>query len=188
MFGAHGELIKVLIPPTGTVSIVEFTNESQAKMAFKSLAYKKFKSSLLYLEWAPLGILTNARFENESLGLAEDSPVKLAPMHADDLVSNNSVSKSCTLFVKNLNFSTTESSLHALFSSIGPIKSVSIKTKKSKEGNMLSMGYGFVEFHSLKDAEVCFTSLQVFFFFMIRTLLWTVMDFNSNIQIMFNLL
>ncbi|ORZ32517.1 hypothetical protein BCR44DRAFT_1487118 [Catenaria anguillulae PL171] len=48
-----GELGRVLFPPAGTLAVVEFLVAADAKAAFRSLAYKRFKNLPLYLEWAP---------------------------------------------------------------------------------------------------------------------------------------
>lgn len=49
--------IKVLIITTG---LVEFVQNSEAKTAFRQLAYSKFKHLPLYLEWAPDKVFTHA--------------------------------------------------------------------------------------------------------------------------------
>ena len=53
IFGKHGELGRVLLPPSGVTAIIEFGDPSEAKTAFTKLAYTKFKHLPLYLEWAP---------------------------------------------------------------------------------------------------------------------------------------
>lgn len=53
-----------------------------------------------------------------------------------------------TLFVKNLNFETTEDDFRAYFERCVAIRSARIATKKDPKhsGQVLSMGFGFVEF------------------------------------------
>ncbi|WKY05251.1 hypothetical protein Q1695_005903 [Nippostrongylus brasiliensis] len=54
MFGKFGDVRKVLIPPEGGISaIVVMGNVVDAKKAFKALAYSRFRTQPLYLEWAP---------------------------------------------------------------------------------------------------------------------------------------
>ncbi|KNE60218.1 hypothetical protein AMAG_05631 [Allomyces macrogynus ATCC 38327] len=53
LFAKYGELGRIVVPPTGTVAIVEYLTNNDAKNAFRHLAYKRFKSLPLYLEWAP---------------------------------------------------------------------------------------------------------------------------------------
>lgn len=53
IFEKFGVLGRVLLPPSGVTALVEFTAPSEARKAFKRLAYTKFKHVPLYLEWAP---------------------------------------------------------------------------------------------------------------------------------------
>ncbi|VDK60722.1 unnamed protein product, partial [Cylicostephanus goldi] len=54
MFGKFGEVEKVLMPPEGGISaIVVMSNAVDAKKAFQALAYSRFRTQPLYLEWAP---------------------------------------------------------------------------------------------------------------------------------------
>ncbi|KAJ3360268.1 hypothetical protein GGF32_008515 [Allomyces javanicus] len=53
LFAKFGELGRIVVPPAGTVAIVEYLTNNDAKNAFRHLAYKRFKSLPLYLEWAP---------------------------------------------------------------------------------------------------------------------------------------
>ncbi|KAI9220240.1 hypothetical protein BC828DRAFT_415832 [Blastocladiella britannica] len=48
-----GELGRLVLPPAGTIAVVEFLAANDAKVAFRHLAYKKFKALPLYVEWAP---------------------------------------------------------------------------------------------------------------------------------------
>ncbi|KFP49453.1 putative RNA-binding protein 19, partial [Cathartes aura] len=56
VFGKHGSLGRVLLPEGGITAIVEFLEPTEAKQAFTKLAYSKFHSVPLYLEWAPMGV------------------------------------------------------------------------------------------------------------------------------------
>ncbi|KAK6748587.1 hypothetical protein RB195_001295 [Necator americanus] len=54
MFGKFGDVEKVLMPPEGGISaIVVMSNAVDAKKAFQALAYSRFRTQPLYLEWAP---------------------------------------------------------------------------------------------------------------------------------------
>ncbi|VDM63460.1 unnamed protein product [Angiostrongylus costaricensis] len=54
MFGKFGEVDKVLMPPEGGISaIIAMSNSNDAKKAFQALAYSRFHTQPLYLEWAP---------------------------------------------------------------------------------------------------------------------------------------
>lgn len=65
-----------------------------------------------------------------------------------------------TLFIKNLNFDTTEEKLQETFSKCGKVKSCSISKKRDKTGKMLSMGYGFVQFQTAEAAQKALRQLQ----------------------------
>ncbi|KAG8224194.1 hypothetical protein J437_LFUL002648 [Ladona fulva] len=66
------------------------------------------------------------------------------------------------LFVKNLNFYTNEAGLAEHFKKCGKIHSATIAKKKNqkKPGEMLSMGYGFVQFLKKNNAEKALKTLQ----------------------------
>lgn len=64
------------------------------------------------------------------------------------------------MFIKNLNFSTTEETLKGVFSKVGAIKSCTISKKKNKAGVLLSMGFGFVEYKKPEQAQKALKQLQ----------------------------
>ena len=74
-----------------------------------------------------------------------------------------------TVFVKNLSFHTTENSLNNAMQSLNGLKSVKIKTKQdsNNKDKKLSMGYGFLEFKTEKDAKIAIKTMQVFIFFIL---------------------
>lgn len=53
LFGRYGPLLRLVMPPARVLALVEFERPADAKRAFKGLAYKRFESVPLYLEWAP---------------------------------------------------------------------------------------------------------------------------------------
>lgn len=57
--------------------------------------------------------------------------------------------------------------LFQFFATCGKLKNVTIAKKKDpkKAGNLLSMGYGFVEFKKLKSADKAIKLLQVWIYF-----------------------
>ncbi|KAI0235220.1 putative RNA-binding protein 19 [Lamellibrachia satsuma] len=67
-----------------------------------------------------------------------------------------------TLFVKNLNFDTTQDKLTQIFSKCGKLRAVSISKKKDMKnpGSFLSLGYGFVEFKTASAANQALKELQ----------------------------
>lgn len=60
LFSPFGELGRVLLPPRGVTAIIEFLEPSEAKVAFRKLAYSKFRHMPLYLEWAPVNVFRTA--------------------------------------------------------------------------------------------------------------------------------
>ncbi|KAF6204118.1 hypothetical protein GE061_002458 [Apolygus lucorum] len=157
LFAKFGVLGRVILPPSGITAIVEFVEPSEARAAFKRLAYSKFKHLPLYLEWAPDCTLKSGD-EPQNLGMDGDSDEikqEKADEEGSDPVENDELvpEPETALFVKNLNFETTEDDLKKHFQKCGRIASVTVAKKKDpkKPGALLSMGYGFVHFY-LKSA------------------------------------
>ncbi|KAK3800179.1 hypothetical protein RRG08_016286 [Elysia crispata] len=67
-----------------------------------------------------------------------------------------------TIFVKNLNFDTTNENLAEHFKKFGNIHSSTVAKKKDakRPGELLSMGYGFVQFMKKADAKEALKHLQ----------------------------
>lgn len=53
LFAKFGLLGRVVLPASGVTALIEFLEPSEARVAFRKLAYSKFKHLPLYLEWAP---------------------------------------------------------------------------------------------------------------------------------------
>uniref|UniRef100_A0A915KIU6 RRM domain-containing protein n=1 Tax=Romanomermis culicivorax TaxID=13658 RepID=A0A915KIU6_ROMCU len=169
LFGSHGDLGRVVLPPSGISALVEFMNEQEAKKAFKALAYKRFKKSTpLFLEWAPMEVFSlRIKTQHTASTTVEDvattSEMKTEENMTENYLGEQNEEESATLFVKNLNFHTTDDQLRQHFSKIGPIKSASIAKKKTPSSNsstFLSMGYGFVEFCRKSDAMQALKVMQ----------------------------
>jgi multiple RNA-binding domain-containing protein 1 len=67
-----------------------------------------------------------------------------------------------SVFVKNLSFDTVESTLEDVFGGVGELKSVKIPRRRDpkRPGEMLSSGYGFVEYVKPKHARRAIRRLQ----------------------------
>lgn len=163
LFSSFGSLHRVILPPSGISSLVEFLEPSHAKSAFKKLAYSKFKHLPLYLEWAPQGAVgkTEKRKVTEE-GVVEIDADEKSKVGEKEEERELSSGEQCTLFVKNLNFSTDEESLKKIFSRIGGVRKAEIARKRNMKdpSHPLSMGFGFVEFttpqmtlQALKDLQ-----------------------------------
>jgi len=158
IFSKHGEMGRLLMPPFGITAIVEYIDSSDAKKAFQNLAYSKFKHTPLYLEWAPVGVLSGEVTAKPE----EEDEEKDGEESDDDDENDEEDAEGKVLFVKNLNFDTNEAKLKAIFSSCGKVSEATIAKKKDpkKDGAMLSMGYGFVKFKNSADADKAIKNLQ----------------------------
>ncbi|XP_044304866.1 probable RNA-binding protein 19 isoform X1 [Varanus komodoensis] len=181
VFRPYGSLGRVLLPEGGVTAIVEFLEPTEAKRAFTKLAYSKFRHIPLYLEWAPMGVFSSpaktelkiagSKEEGEAqapTGACENEEVKAEPEKIkmedekddeDDDDEEESL-PGCTLFIKNLNFATTEETLREVFSKVGMVKSCTVSKKKDKAGTLLSMGFGFVEYRKPEHAQKALKQLQ----------------------------
>ncbi|VDD88421.1 unnamed protein product [Enterobius vermicularis] len=206
MFGRYGLLNRVLMPPGGISAVVEMDNTVDARKAFIALAYSRFRSQPLYLEWAPIDIFkkgaeamssskellpedtkgknelqskvesqSKKRMKRQKTGpdITEGVEEELAnvsdgvrkanvkDMESDD---ENEVEAGVgtTIFVKNLNFSTTEGSLRLKFASKYKVKSavISKKLDTKNPSTPLSMGFGFVRFFRKSDAKDAVRTMQ----------------------------
>ncbi|KAK0599521.1 hypothetical protein LWI29_006021 [Acer saccharum] len=190
MFGKFGSLDKVILPTTRTLALVVFLEPAEASAAFKGLAYKRYKGVPLYLEWAPSNILnqnsTSESGGNNNLAVGEHdakrvileqrlegiSDVDIDPDRVEIcpyyqffsciFVPISLLAPSRSLFVKNLNFKTSDENLRKHFSEHmkeGSIISVRVK-KHLKNGKNVSMGFGFIEFDSMETAGYVCKDLQ----------------------------
>ncbi|KAG6577163.1 hypothetical protein SDJN03_24737, partial [Cucurbita argyrosperma subsp. sororia] len=122
MFGKFGSLDKIILPPTKILALVIFLEPSVARAAFKGLAYKRYKDAPLYLEWAPDNILsqnpTDGNVKDEKVGEGDARRVILeqAVEGISDVDFDPDRVESRSLFVKNLNFKTSDESLRKHFS------------------------------------------------------------------------
>uniref|UniRef100_A0A8C8M0H8 Probable RNA-binding protein 19 n=1 Tax=Oncorhynchus tshawytscha TaxID=74940 RepID=A0A8C8M0H8_ONCTS len=156
LFSPHGTLGRVLLPPAGLTAIIEYLEPTEAKQAFTRLAYSKFQHVPLYLEWAPTGVFS-AAMPSKTLTPDPESTTKTSAQEEEE--EEEEVLGS-TLFIKNLNFTTTEETLRETFSKCGTLKTCTISKKKDKTGQLLSMGYGFVTYRTQKAAEKAIRQLQ----------------------------
>lgn len=110
MFEEFGTVLRVLMPPSGTIAIVQFVQPAQAKAAFARLAYRRIKDSVLFLEKAPKNIFVEALpqpapTEETRPGAVQKLTVTDLLAHDDD--EGQDQPETSSLFVRNLNFKTT---------------------------------------------------------------------------------
>lgn len=136
-----GSVSRFLLPPAGTMALVRFEEVFSASEALKNLAYKNIKGSVLYLEKAPRGIL--------------DQVLETSKPREDIETPRATAGATSTIFVKNLNFSTSTARLQEIASSLPGFVSARVKTRTdhARPGQVLSMGFGFLEFDSKIHAE-----------------------------------
>ena len=60
--------------------------------------------------------------------------------------------ESTTLYIKNLNWKTTEEGVRGLFGKVEGLKSVTLPKKKGPNGELLPMGFGFVVYENRQQA------------------------------------
>lgn len=167
LFSPHGSIKRILLPPAGTLGVVEFENAHEAGKAFKAVSYKRMGNAVLYLEKGPVGMFkdlstlksANDKEEEEKRLLAEkvaSADTRDAPDATDEAGS--------TLFIKNLSFNTTTERLTSMLSSLAGFSFARVQTKPDpkREGARLSMGYGFVGFKTKDSANRALSGLQGF--------------------------
>ncbi|XP_060724141.1 probable RNA-binding protein 19 [Tachysurus vachellii] len=169
LFCPYGSLGRVLLPPSGLTAIVEFLEPTEAKRAFTRLAYTKFQHVPLYLEWAPMAVFSTppkqhkaAEPEDVNKNVADQQTGTNKQVEEDEEEEEEEELSlpGSTLFVKNLNYSTTEDSLTETFSKCGELKMCSISKKRDKSGKLSSMGYGFIQYKTPKSAQKAIRQLQ----------------------------
>ncbi|KAG8408955.1 Multiple RNA-binding domain-containing protein 1 [Metarhizium acridum] len=164
MFEEHGQVLRVLMPPTGTIAIVQFAQANHAKAAFGKLAYRRIKDSVLFLEKAPKDLLRGDIFEQTSRA-ADQQATGVQKFTVSDLLSSGDKAEeveTTSLFIRNLNFATTTSRLAEAFESLDGFVSARVKTKMDpkKPGQTLSMGFGFAEFRSKTQAQAALKAMD----------------------------
>lgn len=182
LFGASGPLARLVLPPTKTLALVEFSEPQDARRAFKSMAYKRYQHVPIYLEWAPANIFrADAPKPRQPLALPLRTPAPAAApgnASAPEAAAAAAVAataavvfpdvedtESSTIYVKNLAFATGDAGLRKHFdntisSAGGSMRSVKVAVRKGPDGKPLSMGFGFVECSSEDVAKAVLKQLQ----------------------------
>lgn len=153
-----GTITKLFLPPTGTMAIAQFEDSHVSARALKHLAYRNLKGSVLFLEKAPEGIFEASKPAMQS----QETPSAAAQ---DGLVTSSddtSAQTSATVFVRNLNFTTTSPRLAEVFNPLSGYLTATVKTRTDpkRPGEILSMGFGFVEFKTKDQAAIAIKALN----------------------------
>lgn len=164
LFEPHGKITQLLMPPSGTIAIIEFEQADHARSAFGSLAYRKFKESILFLEKAPVGLFAYGQPDVNG-GSRRVTQTKGSKPSATELLEGDDTQQpvnTSTLFVRNLNFITTTKRLQEVFKPLDGFLSAKVKTKPDpkKQAQTLSMGFGFLEFQSKDNAQAALTAMD----------------------------
>ena len=163
MFEEYGKILRFLMPSSGTIAIAEFVVAPEARTAFKVLAYRKIKDSILFLEWAPKDLFRAQATLGSSLpedkNVVAPKPTAAGLLQKDAAPENTDTS---TLFVRNLSFATTSQRLGEVFAPLEGFHSAKVKTKPDpkKPGQTLSMGFGFLEFRSKEYAKAALAAMN----------------------------
>jgi multiple RNA-binding domain-containing protein 1 len=171
LFGKHGDIVRLVLPPSKTLALIEFADSMAARKALRSLAYRKYQHAPLYLEWAPAAIFKRPAVGAKSTSAsAQTSSRSLIPT-ADDESSATGVGN--TLHIKNISFDTSDQALLAALR--GALNGKYLKGRKAgaggevvrtakvvrrKDNVSLSSGFGFCEFSNAEAAQAAVKVLQ----------------------------
>lgn len=170
LFSEYGEIKRLIMPPAGVIAIVEFRDAPSARAAFTKLSYRRFKQSILYLEKGPKDLFIREPVAAEAIkaGDKEEKAVEVK-VNANDVMGteqeasvHENESPTVSIFVKNLNFSTTSIKLSETFGKLPGFVVAVVKTKPDPKdsSSVLSMGFGFVEFKTKEQANVAISTLD----------------------------
>ncbi|KAJ6615636.1 hypothetical protein B0H10DRAFT_2164825 [Mycena sp. CBHHK59/15] len=152
LFEPHGALTRVLVPPAGTMAVVEFGRSDEAGKAFRAVAYRRLGNSVIYLEKGPKGMFGDGPVGQATSGEQSSTHVvKIADQVVGDGAENEeepALGAGTTLFVKNLSFATSTERLTQIFGNLPSFSfaRVQMKPDPKRPDARLSMGYGFVGF------------------------------------------
>ncbi|CAK7269527.1 Multiple RNA-binding domain-containing protein 1 [Sporothrix epigloea] len=168
MFEEYGPVVRVLMPPSGTLAIVQFAQAAHGRLAYSKMAYRRVNETVLMLEKCPDNLLSTSVSDvlDTTTTTTADGAGKKKLVGSDLLdgkqegatneeeTAADGSKTTSSLFVRNLNFTTTTEQLASLFSPLSGFVAARVKTKPDpkKPGQTLSMGYGFVEFRTKADA------------------------------------
>lgn len=179
LFSSAGPILQWILPPSHTMAVVEFGNNQDASKAFKTLAFKRYRSVPIYLEWAPRDVFDAAKEERNRAGAPDQTlmggkagetdragqAIKPSKSIKDPLtLIEDSSNESFTIFVKNLAFKTKKAAFEKHFRAAvqacgGEMRSAKISQRK-KDNKLVSAGFGFVECSSESVARDVVQKLQ----------------------------
>ena len=169
LFEPHGELSRILVPPAGTIAVVEFERPDEAAKGFRAVAYRRLGKSIIYLEKGPLGIFDENFIPSSEAQTISASAIRVPEQSIADIskpadAEDFSIQHGTTLYLKNLAFSTTQDRLAKVFSHLPSFSFARVQTKADprRPGERLSMGYGFIGFKDTEGAKKALKSIHNF--------------------------
>ncbi|KAN0015074.1 hypothetical protein ACTFIU_001396 [Dictyostelium citrinum] len=177
LFSKFGELSRVVLSPARTIALIEYIHPNEAKTGFKNLAYSKFHHVPLYLEWAPEGVFKSPappkdkKSSTSSTSTSSTSPSSDNSNDTKDKKESTTTPTTTTkkgtegtqfVYIKNLNWKTTNETLVGKFKPLKDYVNVNIATKANPKNpsERLPCGFGFIEFSSKQGAYECIKKLN----------------------------
>ncbi|KAH8386928.1 hypothetical protein KR093_003549, partial [Drosophila rubida] len=174
LFSKFGPIGRIVLPPSGVTALIEYCEPSEARQAFKKLAYTKFKSAPLYLEWAPEQTFTRTLSGEDIIPKSEpqaepevkqedaekEEKKKTVPVAED---ADDEPEADTTIFLRNLNFKTVLETVREHFQRLGTIHTVEIAKRKDPQNprQLNSLGYGFIQFKKAAVASQALKDMQL---------------------------
>lgn len=144
MSGIDLDIVRLLLPPAGSISVIQLQNSLQATKALKSLSYLKLGKSIVY-----------ARSLSDDIWELEETSDDLNSVVHQSVCSKSieaDHSGKIALFVKNINFASTTQEVEAVFCDLPGYISLSLaNSKQVPEGR--HSGYGWVAFTDWPSAD-----------------------------------
>jgi len=159
MFAEHGEIVRLIIPPSGTIAVIDYDDSSSADSAVRHLSYKRVGNSVMYIERAPEAVW---QADDEDSKIAGNSSSGPKPITISETHTEMDTAAGSTLYVKNLSFNTTSESLVRAFQHLPNFAFARVSTKPDPKnpGGKLSMGFGFVGFSAVDGAKRAQSSMD----------------------------
>lgn len=143
------------------IALVFFSVPSEAKRAFNHLSYRKYQHTPLYLEYLPIALGSGDGSVKSETPVRSETPAEEGKTEPERESSSTKREESyaigeeedsTTLYIKNLNWKTTEEGIRGMFGKVEGLKSVTIPKKKGPNGELLPMGFGFVVYENRQQA------------------------------------
>lgn len=187
LFLPFGVLKRFIMPPNGIIAILQYRDQTSARSAFQQLSYKRFKDGILYLEKGPKNCFESENTNEKEIAeiaqlvkvatkQAEESSITVIEdkVDVDNLLgkaesedetkeeSDDITGPTVSVFIKNLNFTTTSDILSNHFKPIDGFLLAQVKTKPDpkNKNRTLSMGFGFAEFKTKQQADIAVKTLN----------------------------